>query len=116
TSSGKLLLSLLPKAQRDRLIEQLTLRSFTEATIVDRAALERELAETRKRRVGVNRAEHLRGMLGIAVPVMLDPRRACAAVALQAPEARSSVDELMGHLPRLAEAAERIARTFRGAV
>lgn len=112
TSSGKLLLALLPRAQRDRLVSQLTLRSFTEATIVDRKSLERELDETRRRKVGINRAEHLRGMLGIAVPVMLDRRRACAAVALQAPEARSSVDDLMVHLPRLTEAAARVARTF----
>jgi len=112
TSSGKLLLSLLPKAQRDRLLEQLTLRSFTESTIVERKALQGELEETRKRRVGINRAEHLRGMLGIAVPVMLDRRRACAAVALQAPEARSTVEELMAHVPRLTQAATEIARTF----
>lgn len=116
TSSGKLLLSLLPRAQRERLIRELALRSFTEATIVDRRALERELEETRRRRVGINRAEHLRGMLGIAVPVMLDRRRACAAVALQAPEARSSLEELMGHVPRLREAAARIAETFRAPV
>ena len=112
TSSGKLLLSLLPKPQRDRLVNQLTLRSFTEATIVEPKVLARELEETRKRKVGVNRAEHLRGMLGIAVPVMLDRRRACAAVALQAPEARSTVDELMAHVPRLTQAAADIARTF----
>ena len=112
TSSGKLLLSLLPKPQRERLINQLPLRSFTETTIVDRASLERELEETRKRRVGINRAEHLRGMYGIAVPVMLDRRRACAALALQAPEGRSSIDELMSHVPALRDAADRIAGTF----
>jgi DNA-binding IclR family transcriptional regulator len=39
TSSGKLLLSLLPKPQRDRLVNQLTLRSFTESTIVEPRAL-----------------------------------------------------------------------------
>lgn len=111
TSSGKLLLSLLPATQRDRLVSQVSLRGFTESTIVDRAAFVRELAETRKRRVGINRAEHLRGMYGIAVPVMLG-RRACAAVALQAPEGRSTVEGLMAHVPRLREAAEKIARTF----
>ena len=112
TSSGKLLLSLLPRTQRDRLIDQLTLRSFTESTIVERGALQAELEETRKRKVGINRAEHLRGMLGIAVPVMLDRRRACAAVALQAPEARSTIEELMAHVPRLTEAAAQVAQTF----
>lgn len=111
TSSGKLLLSLLPAAQRERLTEHVVLRGFTESTIVDRDAFRRELDETRRRRVGINRAEHLRGMLGIAVPVMVG-RRACAAVALQAPEGRSTLDQLMQHVPRLREAADRIGRTL----
>lgn len=112
TSSGKLLLSLLPKVQRERLIEQLPLRGFTETTIVDRAALERELAETRRRRIGINRAEHLRGMTGVAVPVMIDRQRACAAVALQAPSGRMTLDDLLAYVPRLQAAAQAIGRTF----
>jgi len=113
TASGKLLLALLPRARRDRLVAQLTLRSYTESTIVDRRALARELDETRRRRVGINRGEHLRGTVGIAVPVMLDARRACAAVALQAPEGRSTLEELLRHVPRLRESAAHIERTFR---
>lgn len=112
TSSGKLLASLLPKPQRDRLIKHLTLRSFTENTIIDRAMLEAELRETRRRRIGINRAEHLRGMSGVAVPVMVDRQRACAAVAIQAPEGRMTVDELLVHVPRLREAAAAIGETF----
>jgi IclR family transcriptional regulator, acetate operon repressor len=112
TSSGKLLASLLPKVQRDRLIAQLSLRGFTESTIVDLPALERELADTRHRRIGINRAEHLRGMYGVAVPVMLDRQRACAAVAIQAPSARLSLDEILRHVPRLQQAAQAMCRTF----
>ncbi|MCO5105536.1 MAG: IclR family transcriptional regulator [Burkholderiaceae bacterium] len=112
TSSGKLLLSLLPKAQRERLIAQLSLRGYTGATIVDREVLERELVETRRRRIGVNRSEHLRGLNAIAVPVMLDRQRACAAVAVQAPEGRMTLDELLGQVSRLREAAEAIRATF----
>jgi DNA-binding IclR family transcriptional regulator len=112
TSSGKLLASLLPKAQRDRLLAQLSLRGFTPSTIVDREALERELAETRKRRVGINRAEHLRGLCGVAVPVMVDRQRACAAVAIQAPEGRMTLDDLLALVPRLRDAAEAVGRTF----
>lgn len=112
TSSGKLLASLLPKPQRDRLLGQLVLRSFTENTIIDRDALEEELRETRRRRIGINRSEHLRGLYGVAVPVMIDRQRACAAVAIHAPEGRMSLDELLGHAPRLREAADAIGRTF----
>jgi DNA-binding IclR family transcriptional regulator len=112
SASGKLLLALLPGAQRARLLEQLTLRGYTENTLVDRRALERDLEATRRRRVGINREEHLQGMYGIAVPVMLDRRRACAAVALQAPAGRATIEALMGHVPRLVAAAQRIAGTF----
>lgn len=112
TSSGKLLVSLLPKPQRDRLLAQLALRGYTENTIIDRTQLEQDLGETRKRRIGINRAEHLRGLLGVAVPVMVDRQRACAAVALQAPEARMTMDELLAHVPRLREAAAAIGRTL----
>jgi IclR family transcriptional regulator, acetate operon repressor len=112
TASGKLLLSLLPRAQRERLVDQVSLRGFTESTIVDRRELARELEDTRSRKIGINRAEHLRGMYGIAVPVMLDRRRACAAVALQAPEGRATLEELMAHVPKLRGAAARIATTL----
>lgn len=66
-SSGKLLACLLPKAQRDSRLHLLSLRRFTEHTIVDGQALERELEETRKRRVGINRAEHVDGLCGVVV-------------------------------------------------
>lgn len=112
TSSGKLLLSMLPKLQRERLLTQLSMRSYTDNTIVDREVLEQELRETRRRRVGINRAEHLRGLNGIAVPVMLDRQRACAAIAVQAPEGRMTLDELLGQVPRLREAAEAIRKTI----
>lgn len=112
TSSGKLLLSLLPRAQRERLLARLPLRGFTEATIVRRDALERELVETRRRRVGINRSEHLRGLCGVAVPVMADRQRACAAVALQAPASRMPLEAMLAHLPRLREAAREMRATF----
>ena len=37
---------------------------------------------------------------------------ACAAVAIQAPEGRMTLDELLAHVPRLREAAEAIGATF----
>lgn len=115
TASGKLLLSLLPKLQRERLLSVLPLRPLTEDTIVDRAALTRELAATRRRRIGINRNEHLCGLVAVAVPVMLDARQACAAVAVQAPIGRMTLDDLLGHVPRMRQAAEQIARTFKTA-
>jgi len=111
TATGKLLLALLPKVQRERLLRVLPLRALTPATIVDVRALRREIEETRRRRIGINRNEHLSGLIAVAVPVMLDRQRACAAVAVQAPVGRMTLDELLAHVPRMQTAADRIAAT-----
>lgn len=113
TASGKLLLSLLPRAQRERLLAVLPMRALTPQTIIDRKALARELAETRRRRIGINRNEHLSGLIAVAVPVMLDRQRACAAVAVQAPVGRLSLDDLLTSVPRMQAAAAQIAATLR---
>jgi DNA-binding IclR family transcriptional regulator len=115
TATGKLLLSLLPKAQRDRMLRVLPLRSLTSATIVNVKALARELEETRRRRIGINRNEHLIGLIAVAVPVMLDRSRACAAIAVQAPVGRMTLEQLLAHVPRMQAAASQMVETFRDA-
>jgi DNA-binding IclR family transcriptional regulator len=109
TSSGKLLLSLQPAAMRNRIVDALPLRRMTQFTITDAARLRQELADTRRRRVGMNDQEFIQGMVSIAVPVMRDTYRAWGAVAVQAPLARYDIDGLLGHLPALREAADAIA-------
>lgn len=112
TASGKLLMSLLPRPQRERLLRSLPLRRWTELTISDAQALRTDLEETRKRRLGLNRGEYIPDVVAIAVPVMLNARKASAAVAIQASAQQFTIDELMGWVPRLRVAAERLAQTF----
>ncbi|MGE8320959.1 MAG: IclR family transcriptional regulator [Comamonas sp.] len=112
TASGKLLMSLLPKQQRERLLRRLPLRHWTELTISDTALLRAELDETRKRRLGLNRGEYIPGVIAIAVPVMLTPYRAGAAVAIQASTQQFSMAELMAWESRLRGVADRLAQTF----
>ena len=113
SSSGKMLLGMLPKARRDKLLTRLSLRSVSKNTITDRAALRREIEESRRRRLAINNEENLAGIVAVAVPVMLDRNRACAAVAVQAPVARMSLEQLSGCVPHLRQAAEALSATFR---
>lgn len=113
SASGKLLLSFLPKERRDRVIETLPLRAHSEQTITDREALRKELAVTRRRQLAINNQEHLQGLIAIAVPVMLDRNRACAAIAVQAPVGRVALDDLLAFVPDLRHAATETAKTFR---
>ncbi|WP_207002881.1 IclR family transcriptional regulator [Trinickia mobilis] len=112
SASGKLLLSFLPKDRRERMIETLPLRAYSERTITDRDVLRRELAVTRRRLLSINDQEHLQGLIAIAVPVMLGRNRACAAIAVQAPVGRLSLDDLLAFEPDLRHAAEETAKTF----
>jgi IclR family acetate operon transcriptional repressor len=113
TASGKLLLALMPKARRERLLRVLPLRPMTPATLVDVRALRQDLEQTRRRRIGINRNEHLSGLIAVAVPVMRDRQRACAALAVQAPVGRMSLDQLLACVPRMRAAAAQIAATLR---
>lgn len=112
TASGKLLLSFMPKQQRERLLKQLPLRGSTDQTITDLDRLREELTEVRKNRYSFNHGEFMPGMIAIAVPVMLNANRACAAIAIQAPSERTSTTQLLEFLPVLREAATKTAETF----
>jgi IclR family acetate operon transcriptional repressor len=112
SASGKLLLSFMPRERRERMIETLPLRAYSERTIIDRDALRKELSTTRRRLLAINNQEHLQGLIAIAVPVMLDRNRACAAIAVQAPIGRVALDDLLAFVPDLRLAAEETAKTF----
>ena len=112
TASGKLLLGMLPKQRRDRLLARLPLRAVSPNTISDRAALKREIEECRRQKLAINNQENFIGIVAVAVPVMLDRNRACAAIAAQAPVVRMSLEELCSHVPVMRRAASAMADTF----
>ncbi|MGB6009349.1 IclR family transcriptional regulator [Castellaniella sp.] len=113
TSSGKLLLSFMPRQQRERLLEKLPLRVSTQQTITSPEVLREELVRIRRNRLSFNNQEYMPGIVGMAVPVMLDSRRACAAVAIQSSIERTSVEGLTAHLSQLRDTAEKMAAIFR---
>ena len=112
TASGKLLMSFLPKQQRESLLKRLPLRRWTERTISEADALRADLEQTRKRRFGVNVGEYIPGVVAIAVPVMLSAQRAGAALAIQVSAQQFSIADLMQWVPELHQVAERLAQTF----
>jgi DNA-binding IclR family transcriptional regulator len=114
TAIGKLFLALAPLRQRRALLAAVQLTPLTPATISDRARLERELESIRRQGFAVDDQEFLAGVVAIAVPIVNRRGEIRAGLAVQAPEARLSAAAARQHLPRLREAAERLARTFAG--
>lgn len=111
TASGKLLLALLPKATRERLITQLPLNRYTEATITDAKRLGAELARIRASRYATDNEEFHAGLVCVAVPVA-GKRRACAALAVHAPASRMPLERAFSYLPVLRKAAAAMSSTL----
>jgi DNA-binding IclR family transcriptional regulator len=109
---GKLYLALTPTPRRRRLLQSLELRRFTERTIVDPARLDAELRQVRKEQVAFDREEYLIGVVCAAVPVIGRGGEILAALAIQAPQARMSVQSARAHLPALRAAATELAEIF----
>jgi DNA-binding IclR family transcriptional regulator len=112
TASGKLFLASMPDEMREQMLVNLTLTDNTPNTIVDVPALRRELAKIRKRGYSIDNEEFLSGLIAVAVPVKDAQGQTFAAVACHAPLARIDLDGLMRAMPKLQQAARKIARTF----
>jgi DNA-binding IclR family transcriptional regulator len=112
TASGKLLLAMLPKTPRERIAAQLSLTRYTDTTITDRRRLDAELARIRAAHYSTDNEEYHAGLVCLAVPVLDERRRACAALAVQAPVSRMPLARTLEQLPKLRQAAAAIAGTL----
>ena len=113
SASGKLCLAHLDPARRRALLDGLSLTHHTATTLVRRDALEAELATIRRQGHAFDAEEFVDGLVCIAVPVRASGERGLrCALALQAPSARVPLARLPAFLPRLAEAAQALARTL----
>ena len=112
TASGKLFLATMPKERRESLLRATPLERHAPGTIVDRAALDRELEALRKRDLGIDNEEYMAGLIAVAVPVRDRRGRVVAAIAVHAPAARMSLQAAQGHEAALREAATAVARTL----
>lgn len=112
TASGKLLLAALPASRARALLGAGPLQRYTPRTIVDRAALERELQAIRANGVGTDVGEYLADSVCLAVPVRDARGRTCAAIAVHGPAPRMTLRKGYGFVAAMQEAAKALADTF----
>jgi DNA-binding IclR family transcriptional regulator len=111
SASGKLLIAHMPAAERDALLDTLPLPRFTEKTITDRALMARELDRIVSCGYSLDNEEFVAGVACVAVPVRVGGE-VIAAVAVHAATARLPLQRAIEFVPRLTDAAVRIANTF----
>ncbi len=112
TASGKLFLSQLSESQAATLLGPGPYRRYTENTIVDPAALQKELRRIRSESIGTDVGEFLEGSVALSVPVTDAQGRVCATVAVHGPAPRVTLRRAMEFLPALRRAAVAMAGTM----
>ena len=108
TATGKLYLSQLPSASREKILQNLSLDKFTKNTITDIDALNAELDRIAETGIGIDNEEFISEMVAIAVPIRDRKSRYLASLYLHAPTIRVSLDDLLTYVPRLQKAAQDI--------
>jgi DNA-binding IclR family transcriptional regulator len=109
TSQGKVLVAFAEPSAREYLVDNLPLDPAGPKAITTRSRFRKEIEEVRERGWAVVDEEHEAGIRAISVPVMGHGEVAVAALATAAPAFRMSIDELVGHLPTLHEAAKALS-------
>ncbi|WP_432726590.1 IclR family transcriptional regulator [Variovorax sp. W6] len=111
SASGKIFLSQMSAAQRRRLLSHAPLEPYTQRTLTDPEALEKEVQRVRKDGYAIDHEEFLPGLLCIAtlVPSGDDaPSNLC--IAVQAPVMRLDAAKAKTLLPALQRAAQALSR------
>ena len=109
SASGKLLLSQMTPAQRQRLLCHAPLESYTARTLTKLDALEREFKRIARDGYALDNEEFLPGLLCVAVLVPVEDGRSNLCVAVQAPMVRVNKERALGMLPALRRAAASLA-------
>ena len=111
-SGGKVLLAHLDPNLRRRLLRSRKLTRVTSRTVTRVAELEKLLVKIRTAGFALNNQERMMGIVGAAVPVIGPDGQVLAAVGMQSPVSRLTLQACRRHVPRLRQAAEQIARVW----
>jgi len=113
TAIGKLMLSYLPEEEASLLVNAMPRTKYTASTITETDQLLAALADTRRDGIGTDNQEFMHGVVCVAVPVMAENERIMGGIAVSAPEARMTLNEMLGFIPQMKEAACRLGATYR---
>ncbi len=109
---GKLMLALLPAHERAAAIASMPLAPCTSRTITDPAKLAEALERINRTRIGIDDQEFIDGVVCVSVPVITKTGQVVGGIAVSAPEARVSLQELLSFVPAMQEAATRLSATY----
>lgn len=112
TAIGKLMLSRLPESELTATIEAMPRPSYATNTITDADALLTALAEIKRDGIGTDNQEFMHGVVCVAIPIIGEEGQSLGGIAISAPEARMTLNEMLGFVPQMKDAAVRLSATY----
>jgi IclR family acetate operon transcriptional repressor len=113
TAVGKLLLSRMPDSDLRALVESMPMSAYTANTITAVEPLLSTLANMRRDGIGTDDQEFMHGVVCVSVPVVDDNGRCFGGIAVSAPEARMTLNQMLTYVPQMRKAAANLAATYR---
>jgi DNA-binding IclR family transcriptional regulator len=114
TGVGKAMLAFVEDGAREKLIDRLPLKRFTQHTFATKAALAKHLAEIRGRGYAKDLEEHELGIRCAAAPIFDYRGQVVASVSVTAPSFRLTLEYLDAIAPDVVETARNITRKLGG--
>jgi DNA-binding IclR family transcriptional regulator len=112
TAIGKLMLSCLAERELLSSIEAMPRPSYTDNTITETKALQAALEKIRRDGIGTDNQEFMHGVVCVAVPVIGQNECYLGGVAISAPEARMTLNQILNFVPQMKDAASKISTTY----
>lgn len=109
TAGGKMYLSSLSDARRERVIRNTRLKRYTAKTLVSHSALADELKLTALRGYALDNEEYIEGMVAMAVPIRDRQGRLYATLSFHAPCMRLPFSAVSDFLPHLQAASDQLS-------
>lgn len=106
TAHGKTWLAFMPERQRQRYLDTVERSRFTPNTLVNRQALERQIAQAQRAGHAVNDGEREDGIRAVAVPLLARGGRMIAGLSVFGPASRMTDAVMARALERLLLAAK----------
>jgi IclR family acetate operon transcriptional repressor len=95
------------------LIESIPRSSYTASTITDAEQLLSTLTSIHRDGIGTDDQEFMHGVVCVSVPVVDDGGRCFGGIAVSAPEARMTLNQMLTYVPQMRKAAANLAATYR---
>lgn len=109
TGLGKAIIAFLPKAEKDKIIENIKFEKFTGNTITDKKNLKNELEKVKERGIAYDNGEHEENIFCISAPIFDFYKNVVASISISATKQYKDLEALKAFEENLKQTCKEIS-------